>query len=111
MHDVVPITRARVRRPTVPLAERRRTDAELDEAVRGALLRIAPLVGTVLRSEARDGVIVLTGAVDTDAGRLLVVEKAATVPGVRVVLCGIVLRCHPAAAHRVAAPGGLRLVR
>ena len=42
----------------------------------------------------------LTGTVEADAGRLLVVEQVGAVPGVRVVLCGIVLRCHPAARSR-----------
>lgn len=112
MRDVVPITLARARsaaggRPAVE----RRTDAELDEAVRAALHDLAPLVGTAIRCEARDGVLVLTGTVDADAGRRLVVEEVGAVPGVRVVLCGIVLRSHPAGGPCAHAPVTLRLVR
>ena len=110
VRDVVPITLAHDRRAAAarPTAARR-TDAELDEAVRAALLEIAPLVGAALRAEARDGVIVLTGTVDADAERLLVVKRVAVVPGVRVVLCGVVLRCHPAAGNAAHAP--VRLLR
>jgi hypothetical protein len=110
VRDVVPITLARDRRAAAAgAADWRRSDAELDEAVRTALLEIAPLVGAALHAEARDGVVVLTGAVDADAERLLVVQQVAAVPGVRVVLCGVVLRCHPAAGSSAHAP--VRLLR
>jgi osmotically-inducible protein OsmY len=84
-------------RPPAPPAE---TDDRLEEAVAEALAALDPALTADVRVDVRHGEVLLAGSVEDHAERMALVQAVASVDGVREVLSGIVLRCHPAARLR-----------
>lgn len=72
------------------------SDLDLAIAVEDLLYGLDP-VFQGLAVDVREGTVLLTGTLDRHAQRAAAVRVARTVPGVRGVLSGIVLRTHPSA--------------
>jgi osmotically-inducible protein OsmY len=72
-------------------------DDELATAVADALGALDAALTADVRVDVRHGEVLLAGSVEDHADRMALVQAVASVDGVREVLSGIVLRCHPAA--------------
>jgi osmotically-inducible protein OsmY len=74
-----------------------RSDADLDRTIVAALLELGPGAAGRVKVEVRDGVVLLTGMVDSKDALSTLVERVHALPGVSTVLTGVEL-------HRPAPP-------